>query len=109
MPFRLTNAPAMLMEFRNQVFKSYLDKYVVVFVDDILVYSKSLMDHKQHLRNVLQVLRENQLYARTNKCDFWLDKVIFLGHVFSVEAIYVDHRKNKAILKWERPTNMTEI
>jgi hypothetical protein len=84
MPFRLTNAPAMFMDFRNQVFKSYLDKYVVVFVDDILIYSKSSMDHKQHLRNVLQVLRENQMYARTNKCDFWLDKVIFLGHVFSV-------------------------
>jgi hypothetical protein len=84
MPFRLTNAPAMFMDFRNQVFKSYLDKYIVVFVDDILVYSKSLMDYKQHLRNVLQVLRENQMYARTNKCDFWLDKVIFLGHVFSV-------------------------
>jgi hypothetical protein len=65
----------MFMDLMNWVFKSYLGKYVVMFVDDILVYSKSLTDHKQHLRNVLQVLQENQLYAKLSKCDFWLDKV----------------------------------
>ena len=109
MPFGLTNAPAMFMDLMNRVFKPYLDKYVVVFIDDILVYSKSLTDHEQHLRNVLQVLRENQLYAKLSKCDFWLDRVIFLGHVVSAEGIFVDPKKIKAILKWERPTNMTEI
>jgi hypothetical protein len=109
MPFGLTNAPAMFLDLMNRVFKSYLDKYVVVFIDDILVYSKSLTDHEQHLRNVLQVLRENQLYAKLSKCDFWLDRVIFLGHVVSVEGIFIDPRKIEAILKWERPTNVTEI
>jgi hypothetical protein len=109
MPFGLTNAPAMFMDLMNRVFKPYLDKYVVVFIDDILIYSKSLTDHEQHLRNVLQVLRENQLYAKLSKCDFWLDRVIFLGHVVSAEGIFVDPKKIEAILKWERPTNMTEI
>jgi hypothetical protein len=85
----------MLMDLMNRVFKSYLDKYVVVFVNDILVYSKSSTDHEQYLRNVLQVLWENQLYVKLSKYDFWLDKVIFLGHVVSTKGIYIDLRKIK--------------
>ena len=82
---------------------------MVVFIDDILVYSNSHLEHKQHLRVVLQTLRENQLYAKLDKCEFWLKEVVFLGHVISVEGIFVDPRKVEAVLKWERSTNVTEI
>jgi hypothetical protein len=82
---------------------------VVVFIDDILVYSNSHLEHEQHLRVVLQTLRENQLYAKLDKCEFWLEEVVFLGHVISAEGIFVDPRKVEAVLKWERPTNVTEI
>jgi hypothetical protein len=77
---------------------------VVVFIDDILVYSNSHLEHEQHLRVVLQTLRENQLYAKLDKCEFWLQKVVFLGYVISTEGILVDPRKVEAVLKWERPT-----
>jgi hypothetical protein len=109
MPFGLTNAPAMFMDLMNRVFQPYLDQYVVVFIDDILVYSNSHLEHEQHLRVVLQTLRENQLYAKLDKCEFWLEEVVFLGHVISAEGIFVDPRKVEAVLKWERPTNVTEI
>jgi hypothetical protein len=109
MPFGLTNAPAMFMDLMNWVFWPYLDQYVVVFIDDILVYSNSHLEHEQHLRVVLQTLRENQLYAKLDKCEFWLKEVVFLGHVISAEGIFVDPIKVEAVLKWERPTNMTEI
>jgi hypothetical protein len=109
MPFGLTNAPAMFMDLMNRVFRPYLVQYVVVFIDDILVYSNSHLEHEQHLRVVLQTLRENQLYAKLDKCEFWLQEVIFLGHVISVEGILVDPRKVEAVLKWERPTNVTKI
>ena len=78
MPFGLTNAPAMLMDLMNRVFRPYLDQYAVVFIDDILVYSSSYLEHEQHLRIVLQTVRENQLYAKLNKCEFWLKEVVFL-------------------------------
>jgi hypothetical protein len=109
MPFGLTNALAMFMDLMNRVFRPYLDQYVVVFIDDILVYSNSHLEHEQHLRVVLQTLRENQLYAKLDKCEFWLKEVVFLGHVISAEGIFVDPRKVEAVLKWERPTNVTEI
>jgi hypothetical protein len=109
MPFGLTNAPAMFMDLMNRVFRPYLDQYVVVFIDDILVYSNSHLEHEQHLRVVLQTLRENQLYAKLDKCEFWLKEVVFLGHVISAEGIFVDPRKVDAVLKWERPTNVKEI
>jgi hypothetical protein len=82
---------------------------VVVFINDILVYSNSHLEHEQNLRVVLQTLRENQLYAKLDKCEFWLKEVVFLGHVISTEGIFVDPRKVEAVLKWERPTNVTEI
>ena len=83
MPFGLTNALATFMDLMNRVFSPYLDKFVIVFIDDILVYSGSLEGHAEHLRAVLQILRERQLYAKFSKCLFWLDKVAFLGHVIS--------------------------
>ncbi|KAL6313733.1 hypothetical protein AAG906_010152 [Vitis piasezkii] len=90
MPFGLTNAPAAFMDLMNRVFKPYLDQFVVVFIDDILVYSKSREEHERHLSNVLQTLRDKQLYAKLNKCEFWLDKVSFLGHVVTKDDIFVD-------------------
>jgi hypothetical protein len=109
MPFGLTNAPAVFMDLMNRVFRPYLDRSVVVFIDDILVYSNSYIEHEKHLREVLQTLREHRLYAKLNKCEFWLKEVTFLGHVILAEEILVDPRKVEAVLKWERPTNVTEI
>jgi len=109
MPFGLTNVSAMFMDLMNRLFWPYLDQYIVVFVDYILVYSNSYLEHEQHLRVVLQTLRENQLYAKLDKCEFWLKEVVFLGHVISAEGIFVDPRKVEAVLKLERPTNMAEI
>jgi len=109
MPFRLTNAPAMFMDLMNRVFQLYLDQYMVVFIDDILVYSNFHLEHEQHLRVLLQTLRENQLYVKLDKCEFWLQEVVFLGHVISTEGILVNPRKVEAVLKWERLTNVTEI
>ena len=83
MSFWLTNAPAYFMSLMNKVFIEFLDKFVVVFIDDILVYSKNEEEHKQHLRLVLENLREHQLYAKFSKCEFWLKEVVFLGHVIS--------------------------
>jgi hypothetical protein len=90
MHFGLTNAPAVFMDLMNRMFWLYLDKYVVVFIYNILVYSNSYLEHEQHLRVVLQTLRENRLYAKLDKCEFWLKKVVFLGHVISAEGIFVD-------------------
>ena len=90
MSFGLTNAPAYFMSMMNKVFMEYLDKFVVVFIDDIMVYSKNEEEHKEHLRSVLEKLREHQLYAKSSKCEFWLKEVRFLGHVISGEGIVVD-------------------
>jgi hypothetical protein len=109
MPFGLTNAPAVFMDLMNRVFRFYLDKCVVVFIDDILVYSSSYLEHEKHLRKVLEILRENKLYAKLDKCEFWLKEVIFLGHVISAGGICVDPGKVEAVLKWEKPTTVTEI
>jgi hypothetical protein len=109
MPFGLTNAPAIFMDLINRVFRSYLDKFVVVFIDDILIYSSSQMEHAYHLREVLETLRRNKLYAKLSKCEFWLNEVVFLGHVISEKGISVDPKKIEVVLKWERPTNVTEI
>ena len=90
MSFGLTNAPTIFMDLMNRVFKPFLDVFVIVFIDDILVYSKSEEDHVNHLRQVLQVLRDRQLYPKFSKCEFWLNSVAFLGHVVSNEGIRVD-------------------
>ena len=93
MPFGLTNAPAAFMALMNRVFQPYLDQFVIVFIDDILMYSGSKEEHGNHLRLVLQTLRDKQLYAKLSKCEFWLNQVIFLGHVISKQGIEVDPKK----------------
>ncbi|XP_059637113.1 uncharacterized protein LOC132279195 [Cornus florida] len=109
MPFGLTNAPAAFMDLMNRVFHDYLDQFVVVFVDDILVYSRTREDHEVHLSIVLQILREHRLYAKYEKCEFWLQEVKFLGHVVSEGGVSVDPSKVEAVLTWERPKNVFEI
>ena len=90
MPFGLTNAPAAFMDLMNHVFRDYLDKFVIVFIDDILVYSKDEQEHEDHLSLVLQQLRERRLYAKFDKCKFWLREVAFLGHVVNQNGVSVD-------------------
>ncbi|MDN4191041.1 hypothetical protein DDA71_12030, partial [Bifidobacterium longum subsp. longum] len=109
MPFGLTNAPAAFMDLMNRVFQPYLDQFVVVFIDDILVYSRNRNEHEEHLRVVLQILRERKLYAKFSKCEFWLDRVGFLGHVISGDGVSVDPTKIEAILNWNRPTSVSEV
>ncbi|XP_073046190.1 uncharacterized protein [Primulina eburnea] len=109
MPFGLTNAPAVFMDLMNRVFKPFLDKFVVVFIDDILVYSSSEEDHKEHLRLILQKLREKELYTKFKKCEFWLESVAFLGHIISAAGVSVDPKKVEAISDWPRQNNVTEI
>ena len=109
MPFGLTNAPSVFMDLMNRVFHKYLDHFVVVFIGDILVYSTNHYEHVDHLKKVLDILREKKLFAKLKKCEFWLKKVSFLGHVVSGEGIEVDPSKIEAVVKWERPTNFHEI
>jgi hypothetical protein len=103
MSFGLTNAPAYFMYLMNKVFMECLDKFVVVFIDDILIFSKNEEEHDELLRLVLQKLRENQLYTKLNKCIFWLKEVSFLGHIISEGRISVDHSKVKDVLNWNTP------
>ncbi|CAL2256384.1 unnamed protein product [Prunus armeniaca] len=109
MPFGLTNAPTAFMDLMNRVFRRYLDRFVIVFIDDILVYSKSQKAHMKHLEIVLKTLRRRQLYAKLSKCQFWLDRVSFLGHVISAEGIYVDPQKIEAVVNCPQPTSVTEF
>lgn len=98
MPFRLTNAPIMFMQLMNKVFRPNLYKFIVLFVDDILIISKSREEHEEQLRLALQTLREHHLYAKLLKCDFWINKVQFLGHIISDQKI-VDLEKEEAVTK----------
>ena len=109
MPFSVTNASAVFMDYMNRIFRPFLDKFVVVFIDDILIYSRTQEEHAEHLRLVLGVLREKQLYAKLSKCEFWMEEVQFLGHVISAQGIAVDPAKVKAVIKWESPKSVTEI
>ncbi|XP_043705410.1 uncharacterized mitochondrial protein AtMg00860-like [Telopea speciosissima] len=93
----------------NRVFQDVLDKYVIVFIDDILVYSKSEEEHADHLRFVLQRLWEKQMYAKFSKCEFWLQQVAFLGHLVSAKGIEVDPGKVQSIVNWETPKNVADI
>ena len=106
MLFGLTNAPATFMDLMHRVFQLYLDQFVVVFVDDILVYSKSEEEHEDHLRIVLQALREHRLYAKFSKCEFRLTEVRFLGHVISASGVSVNPEKVEAVMSWERPKSV---
>lgn len=109
MSFGLINAPATFMDLMNMVFKLYLDQFIIVFINDILVYSKSLEKHETHLRIAQQTLRDHKLYEKFNKCEFWLDKMGFLGHLISKDEIYVDPKKIEAVINWPIPTNVTDI
>ena len=108
MPFGLTNAPAAFMDLMNRVFQPYLDQFVAVFVDDILIYSQSEVEHEDHLRIVLQLLRDHHLYAKFSKCEFWLIEVGFLGHVVSASSVS-DPGNVEAVISWERPKSVFEI
>jgi hypothetical protein len=109
MSFALTNAPAHFMYLMNSVFMQELDKFIVVFIDDIHVYSKSMEDHEEHLRVVLQQLWDHQLYAKFSKCEFWINEVSFLGHVISSEGIVVDPSKVRDVLDWEPPKSVHQV
>jgi hypothetical protein len=109
MSFGLTNAPAYFMYVMNKVFMEYLDKFVVVFIDNILVYSRSEEEHEGHLCLVLQKLRDHKLYAKLSKCEFWLKQVAFLGHVISKGGISVDPSKVQDVLSWMALTSVSDI
>ncbi|XP_031106210.1 uncharacterized protein LOC116010851 [Ipomoea triloba] len=109
MPFGLTNAPATFCTLMNKIFQPYLDRFVVVYLDDIVVYSNSIEEHVEHLRTVFQVLRENKLYVKQEKCTFATEEVHFLGHIIGHGKLKMDQAKVKAILDWEAPTKVTEL
>jgi hypothetical protein len=109
MSFGLINAPAYFMNLMNKVFMEYLDRFVVVFIDDILIFSKTIEEHEEHLRLVSEKLRSNQPYAKFSKCEFWLIEVAFLGHVISAGGVSVDPGKVKDVLNWIPPTTVLKI
>ena len=108
-PFGLTNALATFMCLMNSVFSRYLDKFVLVFLDDILIYYKNEEEHEENLRLTLQLLREHQLHAKLSKCDFYRDRIQYLGHIISEEGISVDLEKIEAIMNWPTPRNVTDV
>jgi hypothetical protein len=109
MSFGLTNASANFMYLMNKVFMEYLYKFVMVFIDDILVYSRSEEEHEDHLRLALQKLRDHKLYTKLSKCEFWLKQVVFLGHIISKGGIFVDPSKVQDVLSWNAPTSVGDI
>ncbi|GKB84945.1 putative reverse transcriptase domain-containing protein [Tanacetum coccineum] len=109
MPFGLRNAPVVFMDLMNRVCKPVLDKFVIVFIDDILIYSKNKKEHEEHLKAVLELLKKEKLYDKFSKCEFWIPKVQFLGHVIDSQGIHVDPAKIESIKDWESPKTPTEI
>jgi hypothetical protein len=109
MPFSLTNAPAVFMDIMNHVCKPYLDKFVIVFIDDIFIYFKIIVEHDEHLCLIPKLLKREQLYARFSKCDLWICEVQFLGHVVNEKGIHVEQSKIESIKNWPTPTTPTKI
>jgi hypothetical protein len=109
MSFGLINSLAVFMDTMNKVFHDYLDQFIIVFIDDILIYSRTSEEHEKHLRKALETLRRDKLYAKLEKCEFWLDSVSFLEHVISGEGVAVDPKKVKAMVEWTRSTSVFEI
>ena len=109
MPFVLTNVPAAFMDLMYRVFQPYLDQFVIVFVDDIFIYPQSEWEHGYHLRIILQLLRDHQLYSKFSKCEFWLTEVRFLRHLVSASGVSVDPEKVEAVMSWERPKSVFKI
>ncbi|XP_058070918.1 uncharacterized protein LOC131219952 [Magnolia sinica] len=109
MPFGLTNAPAVFMDRMNRVFRPFLYRFIIIFIDDILVYARSCKEHEEYLRAVLETLKKNQLYAKYGKCDFWMEEVKFLGHVVSKEGISVDLANVTAVQDWKQPNSVTKV
>ncbi|GJV42209.1 putative reverse transcriptase domain-containing protein [Tanacetum coccineum] len=108
-PFGLTNTTAVFMDIMNRVCKPYLDKFVIMFNDDILIYSHNKEEHANHLRIILELLKKEKLYAKFSKCDFWIHIVQFLGHLIDSQGLYVDPAKIEAVKNWASPTTPTEI
>ncbi|KAJ0886150.1 putative nucleotidyltransferase, Ribonuclease H [Helianthus annuus] len=109
MPFGLTNAQVVFMDLMNRVCKPYLDKFVIVLIGDILIYSRNKDEHEHHLRTIIKLLKKEKLYAKFSKCEFWLREVQFLGHVVNEKGIHVDPSKIEAIKNWSAPKTPTEI
>lgn len=109
MSFGVSNAPRVFMDYMNRLFHTYLDRFVVVFIDDILIYSKSVEEHVEHLRVILKVLKKKKLYTKLSKCEFWLKEVNFLGHVILGGGIIVDPSMVDAVLQWKDMKSVTEI
>nr|GEZ21925.1 putative reverse transcriptase domain-containing protein [Tanacetum cinerariifolium] len=109
MPFGLTNAPTVFMNLMNRVCKPYLDKFVIIFINDILIYSKDKKEHKEHLRQILELLKKEELYAKFSKYEFWIPKVQFLGHMIDSQGIHMDPAKIESVKDWASPKSPTEI
>nr|GFA65139.1 putative reverse transcriptase domain-containing protein [Tanacetum cinerariifolium] len=109
MPFGLTNAPAVFMDLMNRVCKPYLDKFVIVFINDLLIYSKDEKKHEEHLKAILELLKKEELYAKFSKGEFWIPKVQFLGHVIDSQGIHVDPAKIESVKDWASPKSLKEI